>query len=111
MGGDGDDGGARRRSGVAVLRVSPRRSGSGGSLLRKIDRFVDPGALRQELAPLYSPIGRPSIDPELLTRMLIVGYCFGIRSNFVFDAGSNTCDRGMGAAESGTRGACQCLRQ
>ena len=34
----------------------------------------------RELAPFYSSIGRPSIDPELLIRMLIVGYCFGIRS-------------------------------
>ena len=32
------------------------------------------------MAPFYSPIGRPSIDPELLIRMLLVGYCFGIRS-------------------------------
>ena len=32
------------------------------------------------LAPFYSETGRPSIDPELLIRMLIVGYCFGIRS-------------------------------
>src|SRR6266403_2933243 len=36
--------------------------------------------IRQELAPFYSEMGRPSIDPELLIRMLIVGYCFGIRS-------------------------------
>lgn len=36
--------------------------------------------LRRELAPFYSSTGRPSIDPELLLRMLIVGYCFGIRS-------------------------------
>jgi hypothetical protein len=36
--------------------------------------------LRRELAPFYSEMGRPSIDPELLIRMLIVGYCFGIRS-------------------------------
>jgi transposase len=49
-------------------------------LLRAIDRFVELGRLRQELAPFYSEIGRPSIDPELLIRMLIVGYCFGIRS-------------------------------
>ena len=34
----------------------------------------------QHLAPFYSEIGRPSIDPELMIRMLIVGYCFGIRS-------------------------------
>src|SRR3954453_5900338 len=35
--------------------------------------------LREKLAPLYSEIGRPSIDPELMIRMLIVGYCYGIR--------------------------------
>jgi transposase len=51
-----------------------------GHLLRAIDRFVDLDDLRQHLAPFYSPIGRPSIDPELLIRMLLVGYCFGIRS-------------------------------
>src|SRR5712671_2729570 len=49
-------------------------------LLRSIDRFVELGGLRRELAPFYSEMGRPSIDPELLIRMLIVGYCFGIRS-------------------------------
>jgi transposase len=49
-------------------------------LLRSVDRFVELDGLRQELAPFYSAIGRPSIDPELLIRMLIVGYCFGIRS-------------------------------
>jgi transposase len=49
-------------------------------LLRSIDRFVELGALRRELAPFYSAIGRPSVDPELMIRMLIVGYCFGIRS-------------------------------
>src|SRR5688572_4983347 len=49
-------------------------------LLRAIDRFVELDGLRQELAPFYSAIGRPSIDPELLIRMLIVGYCLGIRS-------------------------------
>jgi transposase len=51
-----------------------------GHLLRSIDRFVGLDGLRQELAPYYSEKGRPSIDPELLIRMLIVGYCFGIRS-------------------------------
>jgi transposase len=35
--------------------------------------------LRERLAPFYSDIGRPSIDPELMIRMLIVGYCYGIR--------------------------------
>ena len=49
-------------------------------LLRSIDRFVELDGLRRELAPFYSAIGRPSIDPELMIRMLIVGYCFGVRS-------------------------------
>src|SRR6266513_2848879 len=49
-------------------------------LLRGIDGFLDLSALRQRLAPFYSHTGRPSIDPELMIRMLIVGYCFGIRS-------------------------------
>src|SRR5690348_12260267 len=51
-----------------------------GHLLRSIDRFVELDGLRQELAPYYGEKGRPSIDPELLIRMLIVGYCFAIRS-------------------------------
>ena len=49
-------------------------------LLRAIDRFVELDGVRVYLAPFYSETGRPSIDPELLIRMLIVGYCFGIRS-------------------------------
>ncbi len=49
-------------------------------LLRSIDRFVDLSGIREELKPFYSETGRPSIDPELMIRMLIVGYCMGIRS-------------------------------
>jgi transposase len=49
-------------------------------LLRSIDRFVELDELRREVAPFYSTTGRPSVDPELMIRMLIVGYCFGIRS-------------------------------
>lgn len=49
-------------------------------LLRSIYRFLDLDSLREHLAPFYSHTGRPSIDPELIVRMLIVGYCFGIRS-------------------------------
>jgi transposase len=51
-------------------------------LLRRID-VVGTAALadlHKELEPHYSDIGRPSIDPELMIRMLIVGYCYGIRS-------------------------------
>jgi len=49
-------------------------------LLRGIDRCLDLGDLRPHLAPFYSHTGRPSVDPELVVRMLIVGYSFGIRS-------------------------------
>ena len=49
-------------------------------LLRGIDRCLDLGDLRQHLADYYSHTGRPSVDPELMIRMLVVGYCYGIRS-------------------------------
>ena len=49
-------------------------------LLRSIDRFVDLGDMRRHLEPFYSSMGRPSVDPELMIRMLIVGYAVGIRS-------------------------------
>lgn len=49
-------------------------------LLRSIDRFVDLQEIKRDLATFYSSIGRPSIDPELMIRMLRIGYCFGIRS-------------------------------
>jgi transposase len=49
-------------------------------LLRSIDRFVEFSELRRELAGFYSNIGRPSVDPELMIWMLLIGYCFGIRS-------------------------------
>jgi len=52
-----------------------------GHLLRRINPVVTRilMELREKLAPFYSEIGRPSIDPELMIRMLIVGYCYGIR--------------------------------
>jgi transposase len=49
-------------------------------LVRKIDAALDLSWLRGELAPHYSSTGRPSIDPELMIRMLVVGYVFAIRS-------------------------------
>jgi transposase len=51
-------------------------------LLRRLNPIVTRAldGLRNELKAFYSEIGRPSIDPELMLRMLIVGYCFGIRS-------------------------------
>lgn len=49
-------------------------------LLRTIDRYLDLAEFREHLKPFYSHIGRPSVDPELIIRMLIIGYCYGIRS-------------------------------
>ena len=49
-------------------------------VLRGIDRHLALDDLRQSLKPFYSEMGRPSVDPELMIRMLIVGYCMGIRS-------------------------------
>jgi transposase len=49
-------------------------------LLRGIDHFLDLSELRQHLTNYYSHTGRPSIAPELMIRMLVIGYCFGIRS-------------------------------
>jgi len=49
-------------------------------LVRQIDAVLDLGWVHKELAPYYSHTGRPSIDPVLMIRMLIVGYAFAIRS-------------------------------
>jgi transposase len=49
-------------------------------LLRAVDHFLDLSEFRQHIAGSYSHTGRPSIDPELMIRMLIIGYCYGIRS-------------------------------
>ncbi len=52
----------------------------GDHLLRAIDRHVDFRAIRERLRPLYSDVGRPSIDPEVLLRILLIGYLYGITS-------------------------------
>jgi transposase len=51
-------------------------------LLRRLDIFVTAALsnIHERLETYYSEIGRPSIDPELMIRMLIVGYCYGLRS-------------------------------
>ena len=49
-------------------------------LQRPIDRLVELSGVRPQFAPYYSAIGRHSIDLELMTRMLLIGYCCVIRS-------------------------------
>ena len=50
-------------------------------LLRRINVFATAvlGDLHEQLKAFYSDLGRPSVDPELMIRMLLVGYCYGIR--------------------------------
>ena len=48
--------------------------------MRRIDAVLDLSWLHAELQPYYSHTGQPSINPELMTRMLILGYVFAIRS-------------------------------
>ena len=50
-------------------------------LLRRLNVFATAvlADLHEQLKPFYSDIGRPSVDPELIIRMLLVGYCYGIR--------------------------------
>ena len=49
-------------------------------VLRRIDAVLDLSGIWCALAPYYAAGGRPSIDPELMIRMLLVGYAFAIRS-------------------------------
>ncbi len=49
-------------------------------LLRAVDRHIDLRPIREQLRSLYSEIGRPSIDPEVLLRILLIGYLYGITS-------------------------------
>ena len=64
--------GASRRTIEAMLPTD--------HLLRRVDRCLDIGELRQALAGHYSARGRPSIDPELLIRMALVGRIYAITS-------------------------------
>jgi transposase len=75
-----DDGRASGEREALFYGFSLERRVPDDHLLRKIDRFVDLSEVRAHLGPYYSEVGRPSIDPELMIRMLIVGYGFGIRS-------------------------------
>jgi transposase len=73
--------GERRAEQAALFyEFSLERHVPADHLLRAIDRFVDLASIREQLKPHYSHTGRPSIDPELLIRMLIIGYTHGIRS-------------------------------
>ena len=75
----GDDG-AASRGGTALHIFSVERRVPTDHLLRRVDTVLDLSFIRTSLAEHYSHTGRPSIDPELMIRMLLVGYLYGIRS-------------------------------
>jgi len=78
--GAGDDGATESRSGTVFYSFRLEEAVSGDHLVRQIDNVIDLSWVHKELAPYYSDTGRPSIDPVLMIRMLIVGYVFAIRS-------------------------------
>jgi transposase len=51
-----------------------------GHILKLVDKHVNFSFVREKVAHLYSEIGRPSIDPVMMVKMLLVGYLFGITS-------------------------------
>ncbi|MCH8992951.1 MAG: transposase, partial [Acidobacteria bacterium] len=59
-----------------VVAIAVLRAGLG-----MLDAVLDLSWLRAELAPYYSHTGCPSVDPELMIRMLLLGYCYSIRSD------------------------------
>jgi hypothetical protein len=81
-------------------------------LLRRINPVVTRilVEVREQLAPFYSDIGRPSIDPELMIRMLIVGYCYGIRFERRLCEESNFTLRTAGFAASISTTRCLIIR-
>ena len=72
--------GRRIEPGQLFQEFSLERHMPAGHLLRRLDAALDLSWLRAELAPFYSLMGRSSIDPALMTRMLLVGCCCGARS-------------------------------
>ena len=50
-------------------------------LVRQLDVLLDFSSIRDQLASCYSDTGRPCVDPELMVRMLLLGYCYSSRSS------------------------------
>lgn len=67
-------------AGLAAARAGWDAYVPAGHLLRRVDAVLDLSGVRERLRPRYSRIGRPSVDPTVLLRMLLVGYLYGITS-------------------------------
>ena len=75
-------------------------------LLRSVDRFVDLTGIREHLKPFFSSTGRPSVDPELMIRMLLIGYCMGIARSAACARRCISTSPIAGSAGSISRGRC-----
>src|SRR4051812_37198698 len=73
-----DHDGATRPLRSSVLLLPPGRSVPETHLLRLIEKHISFGFVREKLKASYSDTGRPSIDPELLLRILLIGYLYGM---------------------------------
>lgn len=70
-----------RKSGqIGMLMVDMGSMIPSGHLLKKIDATVNFDFIYEILAPYYPPVGRPSVDPVCMFKMLLVGYLYGIKS-------------------------------
>jgi transposase len=76
----GDDGATQSRSKTAFYSFRLEDAVPDDQLVRTIAGVLDLSWVHAELAPYYPKLGRPSIDPVLMVRMLVVGYVFAIRS-------------------------------
>ena len=65
---------------LLFYKFSLERNVPADHLLRQIDAVLDLSTICRTLAPYYAAGGRPSIDPEVMIRMLLVGYAFAVRS-------------------------------
>ena len=97
------DGSSGRRARTVFLFVSSRQGGPPDHLVRQIDGLLDLDWVHKELAPYYSHTGRPSIDPVLMIRMLLIGYIFAIRSERRICAEIQVILRIAGSASSASR--------
>lgn len=85
----------RVKQGALFCEVRLKERVSGGDLPRRVDAILDLSFVGEMMVPQYGRDGRPSTDPGLLLRMLIVGYLHGVRSErrFCEDLGLNLADR------------------